>query len=332
MALITPVDPANLLNFLEKYGVSELESVTPLAAGSVNSNFRIRGSGKFFFLRIYEEQDLVGAHRDAETVAALASAGVCTPKPIRKMPSRVGSASAHPFVAELEGKPAALFPWKDGEIICQGRVTAAHVAAVGVSLATTHLAGSTLASRYGTGRFRVEELRERIPRIAGAADPRIAALAPRLAAALETCSAARFAGLPRGLAHGDLFRDNVLFDAAAETPTVLALLDFESAFEGTLMFDLMVTMLAWCVGDALDYDLARALITGYRSVRPLEPVETKFAFQEARFAAIRFWVTRVTDYTMRLGYGNGRDPGRFEMRLAQIDALGAERFEQTLFG
>ena len=337
MALITAVAPANLVIFLEKYAILNLEAVTPLAAGSVNSNFRIRADKKDYFLRIYEEQDAAGARRDAETVAALASAGVLTPSPLRKPLSPSSDhasehASDHEWVTELEGKPAALFPWKDGEIVCQARVTRAHVASVGAALAATHLAGSALASRYGAGRFRVEDLRERISRVELSGDARISSLAPRLFEALEAISAARSPNLPHGLAHGDLFRDNVLFYSEEKTPSVLALLDFESAFEGVLIFDVMVTMLAWCVGSAIDFDLARALVDGYQTVRPLEADEKKYAFDEARFASVRFWITRVTDYAMRLGFGNGRDPGRFEMRLRQLEALGPEKFQAALFG
>ena len=61
------------------------------------------------------------------------------------------------------------------------------------------------------------------------------------------------------------------------------------------------------------------------------PNEKKYAFHEARFASLRFWITRVTDYAMRLGFGNGRDPRRFEMRLRQLEALGPEKFEAELF-
>jgi homoserine kinase type II len=328
MALITAVEPANLVIFLEKYAISQLETLTPMAAGSVNSNFRIRAEEKDYFLRIYEEQDLAGARRDAETVAALALSGVPTPSPLKKA---ANAAADHEFVAELEGKPAALFPWKDGEIICQARVTAAHVASVGRALGRTHRAGSSLASRYGVGRFRAEDLRERISRIEGADDARISSLAPVLGNNLDAISAARSPDLPRGLAHGDLFRDNVLFMSGEKIPEVSALLDFDRAFEGVLIFDVMVTMLAWCTGSAIDFDLARALVDGYQSVRPFEVSEKNYAFHEARFAALRFWITRVTDYSMRLGFGNGRDPGRFEMRLLQLEELGPEKFAAELF-
>lgn len=324
MALLTRVEDADLAVFLEDFGAGELVKATPLAAGSVNSNFYIRSSRGFYFLRLYEEQDLAGARRDAETAVALAAAGVPTPPPIRR------SGSDPSVVGVLAGKPAALLPWIDGEILCQKRVTPAHAREVGRALAAMHVAGAPLAARYGTGRFDRDALAARIDRIEHASDPRIASKAPALREALAEISAARATDLPRGLAHGDLFRDNVLFAPNAEPPRVLALLDFESAYEGSLVFDLMVTVLAWCVGDMLDEALARSMVAGYETVRPLEPRERAAAWNEARFAAIRFWITRLTDYAMRLGVGNGRDPGRFEMRLRTLEAMGSEGLQARI--
>jgi homoserine kinase type II len=134
-------------------------------------------------------------------------------------------------------------------------------------------------------------------------------------------SALRDESTPRGLCHGDLFRDNVLFRGDA----IAVVLDFESAAEGPFAFDLAVTMLAWCVGDELDPHLARALFDGYRDVRPIEPGVSASLFVEARLAALRFTVTRITDYAMRahLGANVPRDWRRFWMRHERLVALGA---------
>jgi homoserine kinase type II len=214
-------------------------------------------------------------------------------------------------------------------VLCQGRVGAAHTREVGRALAAMHRSGSALASAYGPGRFRFEDLCARVERIAHADDARIARQAPALLSRLEEVHAARAQGLPRGLAHGDLFRDNVLF--VPDEPKVAALLDFESAYEGPLVYDVMVTILAWCTGDTLDFDLARALVEGYESERPLSEEERAHAYDEARFGCMRFWITRVTDYAMRLGFGNGRDPLRFALRLNAIESAGREGFRARLF-
>ena len=110
---------------------------------------------------------------------------------------------------------------------------------------------------------------------------------------------ARDRSLPRGLIHGDLFRDNVLWAPSGE---IAALLDFESACEGSYAYDLMVTVLSWCFGDDLDGGpRASSVRDGYARVRPLAEQEAQALGAEGvRFAALRF--TRdahITDYAMR---------------------------------
>ena len=327
MAIITPASSSEIAIFLEDYDLGRLVRATPLEAGSVNSNFELEVGVGRFFLRLYEEQDFEGARRDADTTAELAKAGVPTPGPIeRKTTGPHGTR-----LGELAGKPAVILPWCDGEIICQKRVTRTHAREVGAALASMHLSGASLASRYGAGRFRHDDLVKRIDRVATAKEISLSRLAPRLREKLDDATKSRNPNLPRGLTHGDLFRDNVLFGTRDKMPFVAALLDFESAHEGPLVYDLMVTVLAWCVGNALDMELARALVRGYESVRKLDASERAGAHAEARFAAVRFWITRITDYAMRLGPGKGRDPKRFEMRLETIEKMGRERFEKMLF-
>lgn len=153
----------------------------------------------------------------------------------------------------------------------------------------------------------------------------IASLPPSpLRDALRSAHESRPAGLTRGLIHGDLFRDNVLW---APDGGLAALLDFESASDGTFAYDLMVTILAWCVGDDLNLARARAMREGYEQVRRLEEDERRGLAAEGAFAALRFAVTRITDFGMRAVPGGpppGRDWRRFMMRFDKLRALGAD--------
>jgi homoserine kinase type II len=132
--------------------------------------------------------------------------------------------------------------------------------------------------------------------------------------------------LPLGICHGDLFRDNVLWEAAAASsssgpPSIAALLDFESVSWGGLAYDLMVTTLAWCFLDALDHERAAALFQGYQALRPLGARELAALPVEGAFACLRFATTRITDFEQRAAAGAApaRDFRRFLARLAALE-------------
>ena len=62
---------------------------------------------------------------------------------------------------------------------------------------------------------------------------------------------------------------------------IVALIDFESASEGPYLYDLMVTLLAWCYSDHLEPALVSALLNGYADVRPLTEAEHRESAVEA---------------------------------------------------
>jgi homoserine kinase type II len=320
MAVLTPIDKDDAAGIFEAYGLGSLRSWEGLAAGSVNSNFAMESTSTRVFLRLYEEQDLAGARAETAMLGRLADAGVPTPAPLCR---RDGA-----FVSVVRGKPAAVFPWREGSMRCQASVSPSDARWVGQALARVHVAGAGYAVE--AGRFRFEDLSMRLDRIAQSGDERFAPIAPELRACLTRVHALRDRGLPAGLIHSDLFRDNVLW---GEDGRLVALLDFESACWGTYAYDLMVTVLAWCIGDRLDVALATALREGYESVRPLSTAEKDALCIEGAFGALRFTITRITDYALRTQATGPRvvkDWRRFLRRFEMLEALGAAGVRQAL--
>src|SRR5438067_7013446 len=209
----------------DRFGVRVAE-VVAVPAGSVNSNYRlVLGDGTSLFARVYEEQGQEGAEGESRLLDHLAENGVATPRPLARTDGK-----GFTTILETEAgatRPIALFPWRDGEILCQSRITPEVAEKVGQKLAEVHRAGATFHERR-PGRFRVEDLRVRLGRIAAADDPALAAMAPKLEERLDRAERARDLDLPHGIIHGDLFRDNVLWHSG----TPVALLDFESACDG----------------------------------------------------------------------------------------------------
>jgi homoserine kinase type II len=290
----------------------------------VNSSYEVRFSSARLFLRLYEEQDLQGAEAEARRLAHLASKGVSTPAPL---PRKDGA-----FVGVLAHRPAALFPWCSGDMRCLRCVTHADGGRVGRALGELHQAGRDAPRE--TGRFEPKNLRDRLDHIASSNDSVLAGLSVELRRRLEAWTEKRTLKLPRGLIHGDLFRDNVLWTEAGE---IAALLDFESASDGVLAYDLMVTILAWSFKDGFDASVARAIADGYQSVRPLSDAECGGLLAEGAIAALRFTITRITDEAMRarqLGRPprSDKDYRRFLSRLDHLEALGKEGVARLLLG
>ena len=118
--------------------------------------------------------------------------------------------------------------------------------------------------------------------------------------------------LPGGLVHGDLFRDNVLFDGSELTGVV----DFHHAARGYLAYDLAVAVNDWCSdsGGSLDREGAEALAAAYHGVRPLDDLEIELFSDFLLYAALAFWLSRLVaaldadgDSTARL-----KDPNEFK--------------------
>lgn len=320
MAVLTPIDANDLKALCAAHGLPDPRSFSGIAGGSVNSNYALDAQGMRLFLRLYEEQGVDGARRECAMLERLAHEGVPTPAPLRRADGE--------HVSAVRGKPAVLFPWRDGHMRCQAAVTATDAARVGEALARVHVAGA--GEQAEPGRFGVDALGGRLDRIAASGDPTFAPMVPGLRASLTRAHAVRDTALPRGLTHGDLFRDNVLW---AESGEVSALLDFESACEDAFAYDLMVTVLSWCFGDDLEAGLASAMREGYERVRPLSDREKQGLWAEGAFAAMRFTITRITDYAMRTGATGPRvvkDWRRFARRFERLDALGVDGLGATM--
>ena len=309
MALLTELTLDAAVPLAAHFGL-DLRRIEALTAGSVNSNFRLTdATGKIYFARLYEEQDHAGAAREHALVAALDDAGVPVVRALR--------AKSGESLADFGGKAFAVFPWVDGEILCQGRVTPVACRKLGAALARVHLSSSR-APALPEGRFRIPDLRERLKRVSAAGRTTLLPAVREIGERLDHYEATRAKALEIGICHGDLFRDNVLWQGGE----VSALLDFESACAQNFAYDLGVTALAWCYGSAFQLELVQALFDGYRAVRAVPTAEVAALRSEAAIGCLRFASTRLTDFSLRVADGATpvRDYRRFLERLRALES------------
>ena len=119
-------------------------------------------------------------------------------------------------------------------------------------------------------------------------------LADETAAELAFLQANWPKSLPEGVAHADLFPDNVFFVG----DKLSGLIDFYFACDDFLAYDLAICLNAWCfeLDGSFNYSKGAAMIAGYSRVRALEPAEIQALPILARGSALRFMLTRLVDW------------------------------------
>ena len=306
MAVYTDITDAELSAFLADFELGEALSCKGIAEGVENSNFLVETTSGRFILTIYErrvrEEDLpyfLGL------MQWLAQHGYPSAEP---MAGRDGK-----LIRPIRGKPAALVQFLNG--LSVRRPTAVHCREAGAGMAWLHEATAGFSMR------RVNDLgqaawRPLFSKLKGAADD----LKPGLAAVIEAdlgILAARWPkALPEGAIHADLFPDNVFFQGAR----FAAAIDFYFACDDALAYDLAVALNAWCfeADGSFNVTLARALVAGYQSRRPLRPAEREALPILAWGAAMRFFLTRLNDWgsTPEGALVKPKDPLEYERKLA----------------
>lgn len=309
MAVYTRLEEAEVQTLLDGCGAGVLEGLEPIAQGIENTNYRVRAGGRTFVLTVFEREGPERVGAVLRLTAALARLQVPCPPPLE------GTSGP---LAWVRGKPAALTPFVEGQVL--QLPSEAHLEALGAALARLHLAGRELAFTGGEGPHRAHVLAPLARRLAGRvrkADPELAALLEEEAFHQERVPEA---ALPSGLLHADLFLDNVLFDPGR--PAVAALLDFQMAGTGPWLYDLAVVLLdAGWAEKGVEGDRARALLRGYRALRPLEGEEYRWFSDYLRRAALRFLCLRLERFVVDVRpmvEGRGKDPAECAEKLRAL--------------
>lgn len=310
MAVFTPVSEADARRLLEHYRLGTLTSLKGIEAGIENTNYFLDTSDGRYVLTLFE----VLTHKELpfyiELMLHLAEHGIPVPCPQRDRDGKL--------ITELHHKPTAIVTRLNGHSVA--RPDARHCALSAQTLAQIHQAGQSFPLVQPNLRG-LSWWQETIPQLMAFLTPQQQDLITKaLDEQIQLSQSPQYQLLPKGPAHCDLFRDNVLFSGTADTPEMGGVIDFYFAGCDHWIFDVAVTVNDWCIDQqtgAFDESLLTAWLQAYHSIRPFTAAERALWPAMLRAAALRFWVSRLYDYFMpREAHSlTPHDPTHFERIL-----------------
>ncbi len=338
MSVYTTVTQTQLTEWLQNYSLGALQHMQGILSGIENTNYFVTTSQGKFVLTLFEHMGAAELPYYAQLMAHLAARGFTCPSPV---------ANSHgEFIGELNGKPALLVTCLPGESVVH--VSPMQCGQVGAALAQLHHAGQGFTQRMlnPRGPHWWKSYLQLLRRKVTPAELRL------IESEIDFQAQHAHADLPRGVIHGDLFRDNVLFERVDNTGSGNALqrnnvnaggvndlpgnisskhgriggvIDFYFAGDDVLLLDVAVTANDWCLrpNATLDVDQLAALLRGYRPDNKYSDAEKSAWPILLRAAALRTWLGRLgyNHFPLQGEMTFTKDAGLYQRLLQQhIDA------------
>lgn len=307
MSVFTTLTEDEVAAWLQQFNIGQLQALKGIAAGITNTNYFVITDNSRYVLTIFEKNALEELPYFVDLMSHLAHHDVPCPAPVA---DRQGAC-----LHLLHGKPALMVTCLQGKDIAIPDVT--HIQQVATALAQMHLAGSSFTQTGLNQRdeaWRTATAQQVLPRL-NAVDRAI------LQNELAYQHGLDVSALPTGVIHGDLFRDNVLFDG----DKLGGFIDFYYACHDILLYDVAIAVNEWCLHHngpdlgLIDEVKMQVFLEAYQHIRPFTQLEWKLWLAMLRRAALRFWLSRLYDFYFPQDgeLTHTKDPNHFKNLLQQ---------------
>ena len=306
MSVFTTLTLEEVRAWLCDFAIGEIIELRGIAAGITNTNYFVitQNANKArsrYVLTIFEHNKLEELPYFVDLMTHLAKHGVPCPAPIA---DKNGLA-----LHVLKGKPALVVSCLKGSDTEKPNVV--QCAQVAKTLAQLHIAGQNFV-RKSHNPLGAEWRAVTAQQVMSKLSHEEQAL---LKNELDFQDKLDLSALPHGVVHGDLFRDNVLFDGEQ----LGGFIDFYYACDDSLAYDVAIAVNDWCVLEDGSFDEAKlkAFLSAYQALRPFTEAECLSWHMLLRSAALRFWLSRLFDfyYPAEGELTHAKDPNHFKRIL-----------------
>ena len=286
MAYLTELNEDDIKNIIFKYELADCVNITPIYEGVQNSNYIITTNNKKYILTIFEDKYVASnLNNFLQLMLFLNKSGFSCPVPIQDNKRNI--------INLLSNKPYSLFTFLNGTSLSKYRLS--HFKLLGIDIAKLHVItynySKNIRQRFNNN-FYINAFKDNRSLILKY-NSNIENIFNNV---LHDYRNLNKISMSKGIIHGDLFPDNVLFNKGK----VSGFIDFYFSNSDFLISDIAIVIIAWGFHSTnyklnLNMAVVNTLLKSYNSIRKISYNELLALNILCKIYCIRFFLTRLID-------------------------------------
>ena len=286
MAYLTELNEDDIKNIVFKYQLADCVNITPIYEGVQNSNYIITTNNKKYILTIFEDKYVASnLNNFLQLMLFLNKSGFSCPVPIQDNKRNI--------INLVSNKPYSLFTFLNGTSLSKYRLS--HFKLLGIDIAKLHVItynySKNIRQRFNNS-FYINAFKDNRSLILKY-NSNIENIFNNV---LHDYKNLNKISLSKGIIHGDLFPDNVLFNKEK----ISGFIDFYFSNYDFLISDIAIVIIAWGFHSTnyklnLNMAVVNTLLKSYNSIRKISYNELLALNILCKIYCIRFFLTRLID-------------------------------------
>ena len=313
MAVYTKINKGDISFINKQFGIEEIISFQGIKKGIENTNYLLKSKNKKFILTIFEKRV---SNKEIpffmQLMDKLNNSKINCPKPLKNNNGK--------YLIKLKNKTACIVSFLKGKD--KNKLDLKNCFEVGKIIAQMHLVTKNinLSRKNSMGIKNLDPLLKSIKFRSN----KFSNLEKFLVNNLKEIKKNWPKKLPKGIIHGDLFIDNIFFNKNK----LSGIIDFYFAANDYFMYEIAICINALCFDNKkskfkINKQKIKSLIQGYESIKKISLKEKKSLNILCRGAAMRYFLTRLYDYsnTPKTALIQIKDPNEYYQKLITHNTL-----------
>ena len=305
MAVYTKINKKDISFINKKFEIEKIINFKGIKQGIENTNYLLRSKNKKFILTIFEKRV---SQKEIpffmKLMDQLNNFKINCPKPLK---NKRGN-----YLIRIKNKTACVVSFLDGKD--KKKLNLKNCFDIGKMIAQIHLSSKKI-KLYRKNSMGIKNLN---PLLNSIKFNKFRNIEKFLKNNFRNIKKKWPKGLPNGIIHGDLFIDNIFF----KNNKLSGIIDFYFAANDYFMYEIAICVNALCFDKKnlkflINKNKIKNLIKGYESIKKISIKEKKSLNILCRGAAMRYFLTRLYDYTNtpKTAFIKIKDPREYYQKL-----------------